>query len=368
MKGSWVFRFLFIFMLVFPFVITGAVSHAIDNEECLECHGDPDFVKELPGGKTISLYVDGKRFAQSVHGQNDVACTDCHAGITELDYDKDVPHPAPTQPVDCSSCHEEEQEVYEKSVHGQARKDGDEEAPTCATCHNNYHYVRYLAGATAADRSKGTCLNCHDPSEYHDWLPSAKKTHYKYTDCSVCHAKKSPKITRLLFYNIFKEQVIPGEKIIKALSADFDNFLEVADKNGNGRIDAKELYLITKTLKSKGIRASVVGEIVADMDPSIHAITKDAIKECSQCHSTKSPILSNLFLTLTKSDGGAENYPLSKEVLSSIYPIRFYLIEGTRIKLIDIIGVLIVLGGIGFAGGHLTVRLLTIPLRRREKK
>ncbi len=354
-------------MVALPFVALGTVSYAIDNEECLECHGDPDFVKELPGGKTVSLYVDGKRFAQSVHGQNDVACTDCHADITELNYDNDVPHPAPTKPVDCSSCHEDEQEAYEQSVHGQARKEGDDEAPTCATCHNNYHYVKYMAGETAAQRSAGVCLNCHDPDEYHDWLPSAKRIHYKYTDCSVCHAKNSPKLTRLLFYNIFKEQVIPGEEVVKALSVDFDNFLQAVDKNGNGKIDSKELYFITKTLKAKGIKASITGEIVADMDPSVHAITKDAIKDCTQCHSVKSPILSNLFLTLTKADGEAENYPLNKEVLSSLYPIRFYLIDATRIKLLDIIGVLIVLGGIGFAGGHLTVRLLTIPLRRRKK-
>jgi hypothetical protein len=46
---------------------------------------------------------------------------------------------------------------------------------------------------------------------------------------------------------------------------------------------------------------------------------------------------------------------------------HFYLLGGTRIKLLDKIGILIIAGGACAALGHLTVRILTIPFRRRKK-
>ncbi|RLD97844.1 MAG: hypothetical protein DRI91_04415, partial [Aquificota bacterium] len=111
-KWKWLFVCLISLSLTFVFSLS---SWAIENSECLDCHGDPDMVKELPNGKTASLYVNPDKFAASVHGQNDIACTDCHSSITELNYEEEVPHPIKLEGVHCSDCHDEEAEAYSES-------------------------------------------------------------------------------------------------------------------------------------------------------------------------------------------------------------------------------------------------------------
>ena len=46
----------------------------------------------------------------------------------------------------------------------------------------------------------------------------------------------------------------------------------------------------------------------------------------------------------------------------------FSALGGTRVKFLDKIGLLVILGGICGAGGHLFIRLVTAPLRRRNKE
>src|SRR5271157_1455362 len=74
--------------------------------ECLACHGDKT-MSTTRAGKTVSLYVDGKKFATSVHAS--FGCTGCHADLEG----KDLPHEKPA-PVKCGTCHAGEQELYAK--------------------------------------------------------------------------------------------------------------------------------------------------------------------------------------------------------------------------------------------------------------
>ncbi len=65
--------------------------------ECLACHGDKAMTTTR-AGRTVSLYVDGKKFATSIHGS--FGCTGCHADLEG----KDLPHDTPA-PVKCGTCH-----------------------------------------------------------------------------------------------------------------------------------------------------------------------------------------------------------------------------------------------------------------------
>src|SRR5271167_1831578 len=85
--------------------------------ECLACHGDRAMTTTR-AGKTVSLYVDGKKFATSVHGS--FGCTGCHADLEG----KDLPHETPA-PVKCGTCHSTEQEQHARSLHGKAIARGD---------------------------------------------------------------------------------------------------------------------------------------------------------------------------------------------------------------------------------------------------
>src|SRR5574341_132528 len=68
------------------------------GDACLACHGEKNFSTERRG-KTVSLFVDGKRFSSSVHGN--LSCTSCHADLEG----KELPHSAPLARVDCGACH-----------------------------------------------------------------------------------------------------------------------------------------------------------------------------------------------------------------------------------------------------------------------
>ncbi len=357
---------IFVLLSLFICLTASGLSLAVDNEECLDCHGDPDFSVELPDGKTRSLYVDPKKFKVSVHGSNDVACTDCHTDLTELNYDNEVPHHTPAAFVNCGDCHDEEQSAYERSVHANARSAGKKGAPICYNCHN-YHYTKHLAAHTVVERENEFCLRCHDPYKYHNWLPQ-KNTHFNYVECSVCHAPETGRHVHLRLYDLMTEKFLSGPEILQKLGVDYDTFLKKFDKNGDGKIDYSEFGDIVDALRMKRIRAVFWGELAVELDPKLHSVTKGkAIKNCETCHSINSPFFKDVRLLFTKPDGSVDFVPVTRNVLESFHVTHFYVLDATRVRILDIIGILIVLGGMAFAGGHMTLRILTIPLRRKKR-
>src|ERR1022692_1482198 len=110
-----------------------AAGHADDQPgaECLACHGDKS-MSTTRAGKTVSLSVDGKKFATSIHGS--FGCTGCHADLEG----KDLPHDTPA-PVKCGTCHTTEQEQHARSLHGKAVARGDPLAPRCVNCRSEEH-------------------------------------------------------------------------------------------------------------------------------------------------------------------------------------------------------------------------------------
>ncbi len=137
---------------------TSVVARAANNnnEDCLACHSDRSLTAKR-GGRTVSLFVEGKRFAGSVHGS--LACTDCHADLAG----KELPHSTPLKRVDCGSCHAEEGEQHAKSLHGRAVAKGDPLAPRCVTCHGNHDIVpvKDRNSAVAPLKVPFVCGKCH---------------------------------------------------------------------------------------------------------------------------------------------------------------------------------------------------------------
>jgi hypothetical protein len=128
----------------------------ISNDDCLACHGDKSMSTKR-GGRTVSLYIDQKKFAASVHGP--LQCTNCHA---DLDG-KELPHNAPLAKVNCGSCHSDEFQQHAKSVHGKALSRGDALAPRCVNCHGNHDIlpVKDPRSAVAAIKIPYLCGQCH---------------------------------------------------------------------------------------------------------------------------------------------------------------------------------------------------------------
>src|SRR5664279_2176460 len=78
-----------------------------------------------------SCHEQGQKLAKSAHA--DLTCDTCHES-----HDK-VPHPANIPKPVCVTCHADQAGDYDKSVHGQARKAGNEGAPDCSLCHGSAH-------------------------------------------------------------------------------------------------------------------------------------------------------------------------------------------------------------------------------------
>lgn len=123
--------------------------------ECLACHGEKTFTTTR-AGKTVSLYVDGKKFATSVHAS--FGCTGCHADLEG----KDLPHDTPA-PANCGACHSNEQEQHARSLHGKAIARGDPLAPRCVNCHGNHdiYPVKDPRSAVAPLKVPLVCGQCH---------------------------------------------------------------------------------------------------------------------------------------------------------------------------------------------------------------
>lgn len=125
------------------------------NETCLACHGDKD-AKRADGS---SIAVEGAIFAQSVHGQMQLKCTDCHSDVSA----QKLPHPEKLKPVACANCHQNEAKAYSVSEHGMARSAGKTTAATCTDCHGT-HDIRPASDAASRTNHaniEATCGACH---------------------------------------------------------------------------------------------------------------------------------------------------------------------------------------------------------------
>ncbi len=132
------------------------ISQGQENSDCLMCHEDKSLTAERQG-KMISLFVDQRRFSQSVHA--DLSCVTCHVDLEG----KELPHEAPVARVQCGTCHTSEEELHHESLHGKAVARGDALAPNCQSCHGSHDIipVRNLQSAVSPLKIPFLCGRCH---------------------------------------------------------------------------------------------------------------------------------------------------------------------------------------------------------------
>lgn len=137
-------------------LLAGPRASAQENAECFACHADRSLTASRAGA-TVSLFVDEKSFAGSIHAS--LSCTACHADL----QGKELPHDAPLQPVQCGACHDRELQDHAASLHGRARARGDRLAPGCPQCHGRHDILRARdpRSAVAPQRVPFVCGSCH---------------------------------------------------------------------------------------------------------------------------------------------------------------------------------------------------------------
>jgi len=127
------------------------------NDDCLACHAEKGMTGTR-GGRTISVTVDKKQLASSVHAGVD--CVGCHHDLSG----KDLPHEPGVKLVDCANCHDKQAKDYRASAHGTASAKGDATAPRCPDCHGAPHGVLPVSdprSPAATINVPATCGRCH---------------------------------------------------------------------------------------------------------------------------------------------------------------------------------------------------------------
>jgi cytochrome b subunit of formate dehydrogenase len=134
----------------------------VANQDCLECHGDPEFVVD-DGIQSRSLYVDVATHEASTHAET--PCSQCHVQVTPIFDER--PCETVDEAVDCSICHPVQVEEFGASSHGMLRAEGDFDAPTCNDCHQRHSVTEQTnpASPTYPRNVPELCARCHNAGE-----------------------------------------------------------------------------------------------------------------------------------------------------------------------------------------------------------
>ena len=217
--------------------------------------------------------------------------------------------------------------------------------------------LRLQIGDEAADLLAQRRVGCHAGvlEAHQKWLPNAA-LHFEVVSCPVCHAPGAQRKVDLMLIDS-KAKPRGTEQIGVPL------FEASANSDSKG-IDAQTLWNLMQTLNSGGVAANktvVRGRLTVRTGPQAHQLTdkSKALSDCRTCHREGSEAFQSVTISLVGPDGRRVGYGANADVLNSVISLDsvsgFYAIGGTRIKLLDILLILAILGGVGIAVGHVTL-------------
>ncbi|MBI2917423.1 MAG: hypothetical protein HYY01_05440 [Chloroflexi bacterium] len=138
-------------------------AYALDQNDCLHCHGALELTTRASSGAEVSLYVNKEGLDASAHRYVD--CVSCH---TTKPHDVPTPLSKLSLAARCGTCHQYEYKLHLQSVHGQQLLQGNEDVATCVDCHspqvNPHSIVRVLESNAPAYKQNisQTCGRCHN--------------------------------------------------------------------------------------------------------------------------------------------------------------------------------------------------------------
>ena len=138
-------------------LLTGTAS-AMENSECLECHGEEGLTASRDGHE-VSLFVNQAVYGLSVHGENGISCNECHADVT----DKHPDEQQRLETVDCSGCHDVAKS-FAGSIHAAKHSKDDTNGALCQDCHGTHDILpaNNPQSRVYPLNIPVTCESCHD--------------------------------------------------------------------------------------------------------------------------------------------------------------------------------------------------------------
>jgi hypothetical protein len=150
----------------------------------------------------------------------------------------------------------------------------------------------------------------------------------------------------------------------------FEKLARSVDVDGNG-IDATELRNLMGQINRDVVAPpkTLRGRIELGTAVEAHQLSDraKAIKDCASCHRQGAEPSQKVTVSIVGADGRPLRYDAQKDVLSSALSVEslreFYAVGGTRNRLLDVLLVLAVLGGLAVPIGHQTLKWI---VRKRE--
>ena len=403
-------------------VLSETAEVSEDTQACLDCHDKETKQKKLGNGELISLHVSAKAFTASMHKETD--CEDCHSDIDAKTHGKvaiDIESRreyALGMQDSCLTCHKKKVAEYGDSVHAAMIKEGSQKAPLCSDCHNPHTVLsskivepieatpcarchedifkayaqdvhgiaRVAKGATAplcADchqahnvkaASMGTgitdsCIVCHKDAvkQHKDWLPNTER-HFSAISCPACHAPDAQRRVNLRLYDSATKLQVAEKSGVPQ----FDKRVNAADVNKEG-LSERALWSLLKEFSQPGDDSKTVlqGRLEVSSGVQAHQLSDKslAIRDCDTCHKKGAEPFQSVTLTIAGPDGRPLRHGVQQDVLNSLMSVDsvrgFYVIGSTRIKWLDILLVLVVLGALSVPIGHMTVKRLFKGMREK---
>jgi len=358
------------FLVLFPttFVVAGNAADALsdDDKQCLGCHSYDGLKKDLAGGKTLSLHVQGETFAKSVHGV--MGCAACHAEVdlkTHSQAKKNIPSAREysiAMTGVCGGCHAEALKHNRGSIHAALSGNGKLSAPVCTDCHGSHA----VSPRTAYD----TCVGCHQTAigAHQKWLPNAG-LHLEVVACASCHAPTAQRMVDLRLYDGVEKKWVTETAGFRG----FEKMARAIDADGNG-LDARELRQLMRLINPDPARPQINlrGRIELRTAVQAHGLAdkSNAIRDCTRCHQQGAEPFQNVTVSVVSADGRPLRYKAQKEVLSSVLSVEalreFYAVGGTRSALLDALLILAVLAGLSVPIGHQILKWIVTKRMERD--
>jgi hypothetical protein len=384
-------------------------SRVKSDTKCLRCHSR-NREKQLEDGDVLSLHVEKAEYADSVHG--DIGCTSCHQAIA------DKKHPS-REPINsrrehsvalnqsCRSCHAENFEQYEHSIHASLVADGHQSAPVCTDCHSAHavesmavyqavtglpcknchesifdayaqsvhggarvkgnvirdsnieapvcadcHQAHEVNAVAAGEHLQSTCLDCHDGARmaHKDWLPNTG-LHLDVVSCAVCHTPLAERMVDLELYDDLTRLPAGRDKG----DTEVEKQLRAIEESG----ETLDPAALSKLLAANDI--TLRGRMVVTNSPEAHrlSVKASALRNCDSCHQNGSDAVEKVTVSVSRPDGRKMHFEADKEILSSMVSVDstgdFYIFGGTRINVFDALLVLSLIGGLAIPAGHIAL-------------